>query len=187
MTTKTFEKETPGDKTLNDLKQYQLFDTIITWVCIFISMYFTYLVYKKKKEIKDHLVNTTYCKISDHILNMVRFMMLMYTGYYGLEVSLANVTLFKCKNSESGECKDIIEVYRWVQQYSYVIGMLAQIISITQIYEWASMKLIMVWQSTKDFTEVLLLMNDEKETKKFHKEENKLKWWLVMFATICIL
>ena len=116
MTHNTTNTTTAGDKTLNDLKQYQLFDTIITWSCIFISMYFTYLVYKKKKQIKDYLINTTYCKISDHILTMVGFTMIMYAVYYGVEVSLANITLLKCKDhSESKDCKTIVEVYRWVQ------------------------------------------------------------------------
>ena len=40
------------------------------------------------------------------------------------------------------------------------------------------MKLIILWQSKKDLTQVIIQMNDIGERKLFHSLENKLKKWL---------
>ena len=94
-------------------------------------------------------------------------------------VSLENFLVYKCKDDGLNDsCLQMIWIYKKIYDFSFFLGMLAQIISYVQIYEWASMKLIILWQSTKDLTQVIIQMNDIEERKLFHSLETKLKKWL---------
>ena len=57
---------------------------------------------------------------------------------------------------------------------SVVVDVLTKLITMTQMYEWITMRLIIIWQSGKDLTTALVQMMDTEESDKFLKIEARL-------------
>ena len=60
-------------------------------------------------------------------------------------------------------------------------SMFTKLIQIAQIYEWLSMKQIIIWQSTKDFTEAMLQIKDPEAFSSFLRKELRLKVLFILF------
>lgn len=59
---------------------YQQLINVIQDFCIFISLILFLAVFKKKKQIKDALLNTSYSQISTWILNLVSINMIIFAA-----------------------------------------------------------------------------------------------------------
>ena len=109
---------------------------LYSW-CILISLIFSCWVYVKIKDIKDVSKNLSYCKISDHILKITGFNMILSVFYYSYILS-STIVLLECMSK--GECKN-----QSVTQYNYIKAIPILLNSMFQIYEWETMKLIINW------------------------------------------
>ena len=86
---------------------------------------------------------------------------------------------------DSKDCKSAMDLTSLSNQSLYLIGMLCYIISASQIYEWLSMRLIILWQRFKHTEEALSDMQDKEKKKLFEWEEKKLQY--AYFTVVSIL
>ena len=64
---------------------------------------------------------------------------------------------------------------------------MTRIISLTQVFEWESMKWILLWQLDKDYGEALLEMQDDEKNKTFYYKEKKMKSiYIICVLFICL-
>ena len=98
-------------------------------------------VFHKKGDIRDPNKNKSYCAISNYILN----------------ITATNLVL--CIICGIMGCIDQLFIVYHLLDYVESISL---IINITQIYEWITMVLIMIWQKGKDLTQIIIIMDDNK-------------------------
>ena len=71
--------------------------------------------------------------------------------------------------------------------YNFVCRNLTLFISITQIYEWMGLRLIIIWQSTKDLTQAILMLKETTQKQLFLESEQRIEKWWKFCAIIIIL
>ena len=111
-------------------------------------------VYKKKKSLIDSLVNVCYSRISYFILNLITVNMVIYTTWVIFYITALYLTAYSCDNvfDQSPECYEVSKVIKPVWAHYFVLRNMTLFITITQIYEWMTLRQIILWQSTKDMT-----------------------------------
>ena len=157
--------------------QYNLIYNITQYLCIIVACILFYDVRRKKKEITNSLRNTSYSLISIWIMNLVAGNMIVFAVFSFVA---------KFSNCIEDDCYFIYHL----NQFSFLYGAFTRIISFTQMYEWLSMRAIIIWQSSKDLTEALYSLNDENNLCNYQKIEDKIeKLWILcsMIAfSICL-
>jgi O-antigen/teichoic acid export membrane protein len=106
----------------------------------------------KKDELRNSFKNTSFSKISNWILNMVGVNM-MIGAIISTFIFEELIAIFNfCNNYNSGRsCDESAQKYNDIMDNMYTLFiMLVRIISITQIYEWFVMRMILLWQHKKD-------------------------------------
>ena len=102
---------------------------------------------------------------------------------------LYSVITFNGKFSERS-CEEGRWFVCYINKLSFLYGAFTRMITFTQMYEWLSMRAIIIWQSSKDLTQALYSLNDENNLISFQKIENKIeKVWLlccVITFVICL-
>ena len=68
----------------------------------------------------------------------------------------------------------------FLYKYNSSYRALTRVISFTQMYEWLSMRAIIIWQSSKDLKEALYSLNDQNNILDYQKIESKIeKFWII--------
>ena len=107
-------------------------------------------------QILDENLNYSYCIISYFIQVLV--VLYLYLNIITCIVwSILSILMYiRCKeNKATGKCKsdsiinDVFNIYYYFALD--IIAIFMRMISVSQIYEWESMKWIIVWQKKKDF------------------------------------
>ena len=141
------------------------------YICIFFALTMCFFIRKKKQEITNSLRNTSYSQISIWILNLVFVNLIVYS-----------ILTFNGRFGESSSS--------FLGEFDFMMGAITRIISFTQMFEWMSMRAIIIWQSTKDLKEALFSLNDQNNLISYQKIENKIqKVWLLccgMTFGICL-
>ena len=85
---------------------------------------------------------------------MVRVNMLWQIVAYTLLLILMYDVAGKCAGNDdlSPECADARHREIWGVKAVFILAVLTEIITMTQIYEWMSLRMIVVWQSANDLT-----------------------------------
>ena len=171
---------------------YDYITNIIWSVAVFITTLtcFKFLckVFNKKRNLKNEILNTSYCRISDQILTLLAINMVIYGIFIEGGVAFSWYTTYYCvyKESASEQCLHSRELqsdwFNWIGS----INLITKLIDIFQIYEWISMKYIIIWQSTKDLTAAMLCAQDPKQMISFKRKEFRLKVSCLLISVIII-
>ena len=129
--------------TFKQLKENNLSKILLDFLWIIAPLILFFQIKKKKLEIKNYQINETYCKISEWMLNVVGVNMIFSSCYNLVSLILRMIIIKMCDTAT--DCTVMLKVSNSYQNLSYFVGMFTQIVSLLQIYEWASMKLIIIW------------------------------------------
>ena len=101
------EKETIF-KDFEFLHRYSIRTNIIWTAGVIITtltcMIFFSKIFKKKKSLRNELLNTSYCKISDWILNLLAINMVIYSLFIQAGVIFSWYTTLDCVSPENKNC-----------------------------------------------------------------------------------
>lgn len=124
-------------------------------ICIFINLAMIFMMFLKKKDLWNTFTNSSYCKISDYILNMAALNSLVYSSIFVYILYQTRSLNIYCPGGSydiSTKCIASLKEYRFAYRIAFFLSIFTRLISVTQIYEWLSMRLIILWQSGKDLT-----------------------------------
>ena len=74
---------------------------VITTIACFV---FLCKVFKKKKSLRNELLNTSYCKISDQILTLLAINLVIYSLFIQVGVTFSWYTTLDCERPENQNC-----------------------------------------------------------------------------------
>ena len=98
--------------------------------------------------------------------------MMAYLGIVSWLVVDRSVTAIQeCKEEKEALCLKALDDFTNDLPMLYWMFEGAKFICVTQIYEWLSMKLIINWQSKRDFTMAIIDIEDLENRKHFFKME----------------
>ena len=88
---------------------------------------------KKKLSLRNILINESYCKISDYILNLVKANMILYCSLWSCFIIVKYLVANKCTSDtdDSKSCEHLGDVLKHLQFIMFVWGNLTYFISIT--------------------------------------------------------
>lgn len=156
-------------------------------ICVVIDIVIFVGVLYKKDELRNSFKNTSFSKISNWILNMVGVNM-MIGAIISTFIFEELIAIFNfCNNYNSGRsCDESAQKYNDIMDNMYTLFiMLVRIISITQIYEWFVMRMILLWQHKKDLRQAILDLNDPEKRRLFRRRE--LKYFGVYVVALMVI
>ena len=102
-------------------------------ILFILSLINLFLVWPKKRQIKNINNNMSYCVISDHILSLIALNMIIYAFCNLAEIILDYHVTVNCKsNSDSSDsCYQAKKLWSGIIRYQQLVGIVTRVITIT--------------------------------------------------------
>ena len=124
--------------------------TIFYGFLIFWSVVCFILTFYKKKEIMNKFKNISYSKITENIYSLISLNMFIYVIMLIYNITFKYQVAKRCINPQSIKCITDKSQEKNVTKLQNLVYIITRLLSMSQIYEWMIIRIILLWQSGKN-------------------------------------